>query len=127
VLPATEVVASELTLGPWAIARDNRDEKIVRRNLKFQYRFSPMWDCSPGGNLAIAHIGKAISMSTYTHPVPRAIPNVARHLAWFGVVCVVSFLVPYLGVSVLDLQHDVFYFVYFAVTMGLVATYVRVE
>ena len=34
---------------------------------------------------------------------------------------------PYLGVSVLDLQHDVFYLVYFAVTMALVATYVRIE
>ena len=66
-------------------------------------------------------------MSAYTHPVPRAIPGVVRHLAWFAVVCVVAFLVPYLGVSVLDLQHDLFYLVYFAVTIALVATYVRVE
>jgi hypothetical protein len=35
--------------------------------------------------------------------------------------------VPYLGVSVRDLQHDLFYLVYFAVTIALVATYVRVE
>lgn len=42
-------------------------------------------------------------------------------------MCVVAFLVPYLGVSVLGLQHDVFYLAYFAVTIGLVATYVRVE
>ena len=34
---------------------------------------------------------------------------------------------PYLGVSVLDLQHDVFYLVYFAVTIALLAAYVRVE
>ena len=66
-------------------------------------------------------------MSAYTHPVPRAIPEIVRHLAWFAVVCVVAFLVPYLGVSVLDLQHDVFYLVYFAVTIALVATYVQVE
>ena len=66
-------------------------------------------------------------MSAYTHPVSRAIPEVARHLAWFAVVCVVAFLVPYLGVSVLDLQHDVFYLAYFAVTIALVASYVRVE
>ena len=66
-------------------------------------------------------------MSVYTHPVPRAIPEVVRHLAWFAVVCAFAFLVPYLGVSVLDLQHDVFYLVYFAVTIALVATYVRVE
>ena len=66
-------------------------------------------------------------MSAYTHPVPRAIPEAVRHLVWFGVVCVVAFLVPWLGVSVLDLQHDVFYLVYFAVTIALVATYVQVE
>jgi hypothetical protein len=66
-------------------------------------------------------------MSTYTHPVPRAIPEAARHLAWFAGVCGVAFLVPYLGVSVLDLQHDLFYLVYFAITIALVAAYVRVE
>jgi hypothetical protein len=66
-------------------------------------------------------------MSAYAHPVPRAIPEAVRHLVWFAVVCAVAFLVPYLAVSVLDLQHDVFYFVYFAVTIALVATYVRVE
>jgi hypothetical protein len=66
-------------------------------------------------------------MSTYTHPVTRTIPEAVRHLAWFAGVCGVAFLVPYLGVSVLDLQHDVFYFVYFAITIALVATYVRVE
>ena len=66
-------------------------------------------------------------MSAYTHPVSRAIPEALRHLAWFVVVCAVAFLVPYLAVSVLDLQHDVFYLVYFAVTIALVAVYVRVE
>ena len=66
-------------------------------------------------------------MSAYTHPVPRAIPAAVRHLVWFAAVCGIAFLVPYLGVSVLDLQHDVFYLVYFAVTIALVATYVRVE
>jgi hypothetical protein len=68
-------------------------------------------------------------MSVYTQPqpVPRAAPEAVRQLVWFAAVCGVSFLVPYLGVSVLDLQHDVFYLVYFAVTIGLIATYVRVE
>jgi hypothetical protein len=66
-------------------------------------------------------------MSSYTHPVPRVVPEVVRHLAWFAFVCVVAFLVPYLGVSVLDLQHDVFYLLYFAVTVAVVATYVRAE
>jgi hypothetical protein len=66
-------------------------------------------------------------MSVYTHPVPRTVPAVVRHLAWFAAVCAVAFLVPYLGVSVLDLQHDVFYLAYFGVTIALVAAYVRVE
>ena len=66
-------------------------------------------------------------MSTYTHPVSRALPEVVRHLAWFAVVCVVAFFVPYFGVSVLNLQHDLFYLVYFAATIALVVTYVRVE
>ena len=66
-------------------------------------------------------------MSAYTHSVPRAIPAAARHLVWFAAVCGIAFLVPYLGVSVLDLQHDVFYLVYFAVTIVLVAAYVRAE
>ena len=66
-------------------------------------------------------------MSVYTHSVPRVVPDVVRQLVWFAAVCSVAFLVPYLGVSVLDLQHDLFYLVYFAVTTALVATYVRVE
>jgi hypothetical protein len=66
-------------------------------------------------------------MSSYTHPVPRAIPRSARHLAWFAAVCAVAFLVPYLGVSVLDLQHDVFYLVYFAITLAVMGSYTRIE
>jgi hypothetical protein len=66
-------------------------------------------------------------MSAYTHPVPRVIPEVVRQLVWFAAICALAFLLPYLGVTLLDLQHDVFYLVYFAVTMVFVATYVRVE
>jgi hypothetical protein len=39
----------------------------------------------------------------------------------------VAFLVPFVGVSVLDLQHDLFYLVYFAATGALLVTYVRTE
>ena len=66
-------------------------------------------------------------MSSYTHPVPRAVPLAVRHLVWFVLVCVVAFLVPYLGVSVLDMQHDAFYLVYFTITIALIASYIRVE
>ena len=66
-------------------------------------------------------------MSSYTHPVPRAVPLAVRHLVWFFLVCFVAFLVPFLGVSILDMQHDAFYLVYFAITIALIAGYIRVE
>jgi hypothetical protein len=78
------------------------------------------------GMLAVA-LSEVITLSAYTHSVRRAAPEDVRQLVWFGFVCLVAFLVPYLGVSVLDLQHDLFYLVYFAVTSGLITSYVRVE
>jgi hypothetical protein len=66
-------------------------------------------------------------MSAYARPVPRAVPEAVRRLVWFAVVCTVAFFVPYLGVSVLGLQHDLFYLAHFAVTLALLASYVRVE
>jgi hypothetical protein len=56
-----------------------------------------------------------------------ALPAAARHLGWFAIVCLVAFGVPYLGVSVLALHRDFFYLVHLIVTIGLVASYVRVE
>jgi hypothetical protein len=67
------------------------------------------------------------AMSAYPHPVLRAVPEIVRQAAWFVLVCVVAFLMPYVGISILDLQHDVFYLLYFAATIALVASYVRVE
>jgi hypothetical protein len=66
-------------------------------------------------------------MSSLIHPVARPVPATARQLAWFALVSMVAFLVPYLGVSVLDLQHDLFYLLYFAVTIALVGAYIRLE
>lgn len=66
-------------------------------------------------------------MSTYTHATPRALPDTVRHLTWFALVCTVAFAIPYLGVSVLDLQHDLFYLGYFVLTTILIGAYVRVE
>jgi hypothetical protein len=67
-------------------------------------------------------------MSTYTHHQRTvAIPHAVRDASWFVVGSVVAFMVPYLGVSVLHLQHDVYYLVYFATTLALLASYARVE
>jgi hypothetical protein len=59
--------------------------------------------------------------------MPRAVPDAARHVIWFAGVCGVAFFIPYVGVSVLSLQHDLFYLTYFAITMALIAAYVRLE
>lgn len=42
---------------------------------------------------------------------------------WFGAACVVAFMVPFLGSSVLGLQHDVYLGVYFAVVLVTLVAY----
>jgi hypothetical protein len=67
-------------------------------------------------------------MTTHVHtPSAVEMPHVARHVAWFAFGNVVAFAIPYIGVSVLDLQHDVFYVSYFACALTLLAAYARTE
>jgi hypothetical protein len=67
-------------------------------------------------------------MTTHVHPPATfAVPDVIRHAAWFAIGSVVAFLIPFLGVSVFHLQHDVFYGLYFAATLALLGAYVRSE
>ncbi|HEY0387325.1 MAG TPA: hypothetical protein VGC71_02675 [Gaiellales bacterium] len=68
-------------------------------------------------------------MTTHHAQAPSALEahHVARHAVWFAFGNVVAFLIPYIGVSMLDLQHDVFYGVYFALTLWLLAAYARSE
>ena len=66
-------------------------------------------------------------MSTLLHAGPTALPYWARHGVWFALAAGLAFAVPFLGISVLDLQHDFFYLVYFVVTALLLVGYVRVE
>lgn len=67
-------------------------------------------------------------MATQVHtPSTVAVSHVARQLGWFAVGSVAAFLIPYVGVSVLGLQHDVFYLAYFALTVALLGAYVRTE
>ena len=65
--------------------------------------------------------------ATHARGLPAALPAAVRELAWFAVGALVAFLVPYLGISVLGLQHDVYYLAYFAVTLGLLGTWTAVE
>ena len=67
-------------------------------------------------------------MTTHIHvPSAAAVSQPVRHLAWFACGSVVAFLIPYVGVSVLDLQHDVYFGAYFAITLGMLAAYAHFE
>lgn len=66
-------------------------------------------------------------MATYVHPRSAPVPHVVRQGAWFVFGSVVAFGVPYVGVSLLDMQHDLYYAAYFAITLAMLATYARSE
>ena len=66
-------------------------------------------------------------MSAYPHPLPTAVSRTVRDIVWFGVGCVYAFGIPYLGISVLHLQHDLYYLGYFAAVLLLISAYVEVE
>src|SRR6476620_9186098 len=104
---------------------DNRLRRGARRSRKRDTAVFPMRSRAARAKVDVAH--EEADMSTYTHQVSGTVPHAVREVAWFAAVCRIAFLVPYLGVSVLALQHDVYYLVYFAVTIALVATYLRVE
>lgn len=45
-------------------------------------------------------------MTTHIHtPSAVDLPRISRHVGWFAFGNLVAFLIPYVGVSVLDLQH----------------------
>lgn len=66
-------------------------------------------------------------MTTFAHTRSAPIPDVVRQGAWFIAGSAVAFAIPYVGVSQLNLQHDVYYGAYFAATLALLAAYVRSE
>ena len=66
-------------------------------------------------------------MSTYSHPLPATVSRAARDLGWFTVGCAYAFAIPYLGVSVLDAPHDLYYLGYFVAVLLLIGAYVRIE
>ena len=66
-------------------------------------------------------------MSTLSHSRRAAVPLWLRHGAWFAFGSAVAFLVPYVGITILDLQHDLYYLAYFAAAAALLLAYVRSE
>lgn len=47
----------------------------------------------------------------------------AVQLRWFGIAAAAGFAVPFIGTSVLDLPHDLYLGIYFAVVLGLFGAY----
>lgn len=45
--------------------------------------------------------------------------------AWFAAVCSITFLIPYVFTSVLSINHDTYYLIYFAVTLAVLTLYAR--
>jgi hypothetical protein len=48
-----------------------------------------------------------------------------QQIGWFLAISGVAFLIPFIFSSVLDLQHDVYYGIYFASTLAVLGVYVR--
>ena len=68
-----------------------------------------------------------MTMTTLVHTRSAPVPDVVRQGAWFVAGSAVAFAIPYVGVSQLHLQHDVYHGAYFAATLALLATYARSE
>jgi hypothetical protein len=61
-------------------------------------------------------------------PAPRRAAHPeswAVQLRWFGAAAAVGFAAPFIGSTLLDLQHDLYLGVYFAVVLGLFAAYAK--
>ena len=53
------------------------------------------------------------------------LPEPARQVLWFSGISLLAFLTPFLFSSLLDLQHDLYYLLYFAITLGALSLYVK--
>lgn len=58
---------------------------------------------------------------------PIGATSAVRHMAWFVAVSIVAFLVPFIFSSSLDVNHDLYYLIYFAVTLAVLAAYANVS
>lgn len=66
-------------------------------------------------------------MATLAHTRSAPISDAVRQGAWFVFGSAVAFAIPYVGVSQLQLQHDVYYGAYFVATLAMLTAYVRAE
>jgi hypothetical protein len=68
------------------------------------------------------HIPHRIPAHAQRSPYPE---SWGTQLRWFGAAAVTGFTVPYLGSSVLDLQHDLYLAIYFTSVLTLCAAYMN--
>lgn len=68
-------------------------------------------------------------MATQAHVVhflaPAGTHTATWHLTWFAIVSAVSFIIPFTLTSMADIHHDLYYLIYFSVTLLLLTVYVR--
>lgn len=67
---------------------------------------------------------------TYRYERPKGRTGVSQasivtHLGWFASGAAIGFLVPFFFSSVLELNHDLYYGIYFTIALGFLAVYIR--
>jgi hypothetical protein len=77
------------------------------------------WRTMEAGRLHRPHLVRGRA-SNEAHP-----DTWRTQLPWFGAAAAVGFAVPYVGSSLLELQHDVYLALYFTAVLALFAAYVR--
>src|SRR5512132_2723052 len=71
-----------------------------------------------------AHLHVPRGLPARLPPRPAAHPESwAVQLRWFGIAAVAGFAVPFVGSSVLDLHHDLYLGLYFAIVLSLFGAY----
>ena len=74
--------------------------------------------------MATTHLDRLRSLETRPSRHPAAHPESwSTQLRWFAAATFVGFSVPYVGSSLLGLQHDIYLGIYYAAVLGLFAAY----
>jgi hypothetical protein len=58
-------------------------------------------------------------------PTDGGAASLVVHLAWFVVGAILGFLIPFIFTSLLRLHHDLYYLIYFTITLAFLGSYVR--
>jgi hypothetical protein len=69
--------------------------------------------------------GARVAQQRYFPTLTHELAPAYVHLAWFAGGVVIGFLTPFIFSSVLELHHDLYYLVYFTITLTFLASYVR--